>query len=56
MRYISTHTRLNKEKIGDWQKIFLARGRDYAGTEYGDPTVNYIDLARTRTKHMKAGH
>ncbi len=56
MRYISTHTRINQEKIGGFQKIFLARGRDYAGNEYGDPTVRYIDLARTRTKHMKSGH
>ncbi len=56
MRYISTRTRLNKELIGNWQKIFLARGRDYAGNEYGDPTISYIDMARTRTKHMKSGH
>jgi hypothetical protein len=56
MRYISTHTKINQEKIGGFQKIFLACGRDYAGNEYGDPTVSYIDLARTRTKHMKSGH
>lgn len=56
MRYISTHTKLNQEKIGGFQKIFLARGRDYAGNDYGDPTVSYIDLARTRTKRMKTGH
>jgi ectoine hydroxylase-related dioxygenase (phytanoyl-CoA dioxygenase family) len=55
MRYISTRTRFDSEKV-PFQKIFLARGRDYAGNEYGDPTVSYIDLARTRTKHMKAGH
>ncbi|MGE5222794.1 MAG: phytanoyl-CoA dioxygenase family protein [Omnitrophica WOR_2 bacterium] len=56
MRYISTRTRLNQEKIGSFQKIFLARGRDYAGNEYGDPAVRYEDLARTRTKRMKSGH
>jgi len=56
MRYISTRTKINKEKLGQFQKIFLARGRDYAGNEYGDPTVSYIDLARTRTKHIKSGH
>jgi hypothetical protein len=56
MRFISTRTRINQEKIGHFQKIFLARGRDYAGNEYGDPAVSYIDLARTRTKHMKSGH
>jgi hypothetical protein len=55
MRYISTHTRFDHAKV-PFQKIFLARGRDYAGNEYGDPAVSYIDLARTRTKHMKAGH
>lgn len=56
MRYISTRTKIDQEKIGGFQKIFLARGRDYAGNDYGDPTVSYIDLARTRTKHMKSGH
>ena len=56
MRYISTRTRIAQEKIGHFQKIFLARGRDYAGNEYGDPTVSYLELARTRTRHMKTGH
>jgi hypothetical protein len=56
MRYISTRTRINEEKIGNFQKIFLARGRDHAGNSYGDPTVIYTDLARTRTKHIKSGH
>jgi hypothetical protein len=56
MRYISTHTRLDDGKIGHFQKIFLARGRDHAGNTYGDPTMSYLDLARTRTKHMKTGH
>jgi hypothetical protein len=56
MRFISTHTRFNHEKYGDWQKIFLARGRDYAGNVYGDPTVSYESMARTRTKKMKSGH
>jgi hypothetical protein len=55
MRYISTHTRFLQEKV-PFQKIFLARGRDYAGNEYGDPAVSYLDMARTRTKHMKTGH
>jgi hypothetical protein len=56
MRYISTRTRINQEKIGHFQKIFLARGRDYAGNSYGDPMVSYTDLARTRTKHIRSGH
>ncbi len=55
MRFISTRTKFHHDKA-PFQKIFLARGRDYAGNEYGDPTVSYIDLARTRTKHMKSGH
>ncbi len=60
MRFISTRTKFKdsyvRERLGNFQKIFLAHGVDRAGNEYGDPTVSYIDLARTRTKHMKAGH
>jgi hypothetical protein len=56
MRYISTRTRINEEKIGAFQKIFLARGRDHAGNSYGDPTQTYMEMARTRTKHIRSGH
>ncbi len=56
MRYISTRTRVAHDKIGHFQKFFLAHGRDHAVGIYGDPAVSYIDLARTRTKHMKTGH
>lgn len=56
MRYISTRTRVNDAKIGAFQKIFLARGRDHAGNVYGDPAQTYMEMARTRTKHIKSGH
>jgi hypothetical protein len=56
MRYISTRTRINEDKIGAFQKIFLARGRDHAGNSYGDPTKTYMEMARTRTKHIRSGH
>jgi len=56
MRYISTRTKINEEKIGHFQKIFLARGRDHAGNSYGDPTQTYMEMARTRTKHIRSGH
>ncbi len=56
MRYISTRTKLSQEKVGHFQKLFLAHGQDHAGNEYGDPTVMYFDLARTRTKNIKSGH
>ena len=56
MRYISTRTRINEAKIGHFQKIFLARGRDHAGNSYGDPTQTYMEMARTRSKHIHSGH
>jgi len=56
MRYISTRTRFRSDLVGHFQKIFLAHGQDRAGNVYGDPDHIYIDLARTRTKHIKSGH
>ena len=56
MRYISTRTRFNDAKVGHFQKIFLARGVDRAGNLYGDPTQTYMEMARTRTKHIRSGH
>ncbi len=56
MRYISTRTRINEAKTGSFHRFFLARGRDHAGNTYGDPTQTYMDLARTRTKHIRSGH
>ena len=56
MRYISTHTRINEARVGAFQKFFLARGRDHAGNTYGDPSQTYLEMARTRTKHIRSGH
>jgi hypothetical protein len=56
MRYISTRTKFNHAKYGEFHTIFLARGRDHAGNVYGDPTVVHEDLLRSRTKHGKSGH
>jgi hypothetical protein len=56
MRYISTRTRENHEKIGEWHHLYLARGKDLSGNVYGDPTKSYPELARFRAKHGKNGH
>ena len=56
MRYISTRTRENHEKIGEWHHLYLARGKDLSGNVYGDPTKAYPELARFRAKHGKNGH
>ncbi len=56
MRYISTRVKENREKNGAYHNIYLARGVDHAGNEYGDHTKAYPDLARFRAKHGKNGH
>ncbi|MDB6095264.1 MAG: hypothetical protein JWM32_2826 [Verrucomicrobia bacterium] len=56
MRYISTKVREDHEKVGQWHHLYLARGKDYAGNVYGDPSRAYPDLARFRAKHGKSGH
>lgn len=56
MRYISTRVKENRKVVGDYHNIYLARGQDHAGNEYGDPTKAYPDLARFRAKHGKSGH
>src|SRR5207249_4548483 len=56
MRYISTRTKFNTEKFGQWHNIYLARGKDHAGNVYGDPTRPYEHLARYRELHKKNGH
>jgi hypothetical protein len=58
MRYMSTRVRFNREK-NDYFKhhqIYLARGRDYAGNDYGDPTRMYDKAAKYREQHVKHGH
>ena len=47
MRYMSSGCRLS-EKAQEYHKIFLARGRDLAGQDYGDPTKNYQHLLDLR--------
>jgi hypothetical protein len=54
-RYISPRTKLNEMKTGHFHKIFLARGRDYAGNSYRDPTPLYMDIAIPRSKHIHSG-
>lgn len=56
MRYTSTRTRFNHEKVGAWHQIYLARGRDHAGNRYADPTKSHDDFLRARTQHGKTGH
>jgi hypothetical protein len=56
MRYTSTRTRLNREKVGGWHQLYLARGEDHAGNIYGDPTKVYDDFLRNRMKVGKTGH
>lgn len=58
MRYISTRVRFRRER-NDYFKhhqIYLARGRDLAGNEYGDPTRTYEEAAKYRELHVKHGH
>jgi hypothetical protein len=55
MRYISTRSRLNREKF-PWHQIYLARGRDHGGNVYADASKAYPELARFRAKHGKNGH
>ena len=56
MRYLSTRTRFNHEKFGEWHHLYLARGKDHAGNVYGDPSKSYEHLARYRETHHKGGH
>jgi hypothetical protein len=56
MRFMSSAVKFNHEKCGAYHQIFLARGQDLAGNVYGDPSKNYSDLARFRTKRGKSGH
>ena len=39
-----------------YHQIYLARGRDHAGNEYGDPTRTYEEAAKYREEHVKHGH
>jgi ectoine hydroxylase-related dioxygenase (phytanoyl-CoA dioxygenase family) len=56
MRYISTRTKFNSEKFGQWHHCYLAHGVDRAGNVYGDPGRSYEHLARYRETHGRGGH
>ncbi|MFZ4695302.1 MAG: phytanoyl-CoA dioxygenase family protein [Verrucomicrobiia bacterium] len=56
MRYMSTRVRFNHEAVGDWHRIYLARGRDYAGNHYGNPTRADTEFLQHRIKVGKTGH
>ena len=55
MRYMPTSVRLSDEARA-YHQIYLARGRDLAGNQYGDPAKVCPDLVNYRTKHGKKGH
>ena len=56
MRFMSTRCRFNHEKLGQVHKIFLAKGKDYAGNQYADPSRSYADIADYRSKTGKNSH
>ena len=58
MRYISSRVKFNPERNDYFKhhRIYLARGRDLAGNEFGDPTKTYEDAARYRERNVKHGH
>jgi chlorinating enzyme len=55
MRYMPTSVRLNDEALA-YHQIYLARGHDLAGNQYGDPAKACVDLVTNRTKLGKKGH
>lgn len=55
MRYISTDVKYNSE-AGFYHQIYLARGRDLAGNQYGDPQRPRPDLVAARTGRIRRGH
>jgi len=56
MRYISTRTRFDHEKHGEFHHLYLARGRDHAGNSYADPNQAYQEIVDKRVKYGKTGH
>jgi ectoine hydroxylase-related dioxygenase (phytanoyl-CoA dioxygenase family) len=53
MRYMPATSRFNVERLGMLHQIYLARGRDRAGNQYGDPAQSYPHLARYREQSGK---
>jgi ectoine hydroxylase-related dioxygenase (phytanoyl-CoA dioxygenase family) len=49
MRYMPTTVKLSPESYAT-HNIYLARGKDRAGNQYGDPTKTYEEMARFRKK------
>jgi ectoine hydroxylase-related dioxygenase (phytanoyl-CoA dioxygenase family) len=55
MRYIPTTVKLDTAAT-TWHQLYLARGRDHAGNQYGDPTRKYAELLERRPGNKKNGH
>jgi len=49
MRYMPTTVKLNDAAFSR-HRIYLARGSDHAGNQYGDPSKSYEELARFRRR------
>lgn len=58
MRYMSTAVKTleGKSELGHSHINFLARGRNLAGNNYGDPTRTYPELARYKELQKRRGH
>jgi hypothetical protein len=54
MRYVSTRTRFDRQRH-PWHQMYLARGVDHAGNDYGDPTRAYPDIVKKRASAL-TGH
>jgi chlorinating enzyme len=55
MRYISTRSKFTVERP-EMHHLYLARGRDHAGNDYGDPSKVYEELRRYRELEVRHGH
>ena len=54
MRYVSTRSRFDRRRH-PWHQMYLARGTDHAGNEYGDPHRAYPDIVKERASAL-TGH
>ncbi len=48
IRFCSTATKFNHEKLDGYHQVYLARGRDRGGNTYADPTRTYPELMARR--------
>lgn len=46
MRYMSTRVKFHQDRVPWKHQIYLARGRDWAGNTYGDPTKQFVEGIR----------